>query len=183
MPSPRKCADPSVSGSGCSSASPFVPQSRLSRPPPLHFCSLSDTVYRKLHSDNNVFCADSWSCFLPHRTAISSSLLLRDRQRFQILPPIPPIHRSAHPSPSPGHCSTDRRYNGTAHDCFSRIWSEKIVPPLVSYTLSPSCYFAVLLFRARHICNVLRLSKSFIFSEYFYYLTLLLLLIKQNIAL
>ena len=49
--------------------------------------------------------------------------------------------------------------------------------------LSPSCYFAVLLFRARHICNVLRLSKSFVFSEYFYYLTLLLLLIKQNIAL
>ena len=55
---------------------------------------------------------------------------------------------------------------------------------LLSHTLlSPSCYFAVLLFRARHICNVLRLSKSFVFSEYFYYLTLLLLLIKQNIAL
>ena len=33
---------------------------------------------------------------------------------------------------------------------------------LLSHTLlSPSCYFAVLLFRARHICNVLRLSKSF----------------------
>jgi hypothetical protein len=36
---------------------------------------------------------------------------------------------------------------------------------LLSHTLlSPSCYFAVLLFRARHICNVLRLSKSFVFS-------------------